>query len=57
MDLKTEQEANSLSKAKRAAAMHALEFIKNGMLVGLGSGSTTAFFIEALGKSAVKGCK
>lgn len=36
--------------AKKAAGAAAAELIKDGMLVGLGTGSTASFFIEALGK-------
>lgn len=37
---------------KRAAATAALEYVRPGMLLGVGTGSTTAFFIEALGELA-----
>ena len=36
--------------AKRAAAKKAAELIEDNQIVGLGSGSTSAFFIEELGK-------
>ncbi len=35
--------------AKRAAAMAALELVEAGMRLGLGTGSTAALFVEALG--------
>ncbi len=38
---------------KHAAAEHALRFLKAGTLVGVGSGSTVAFFIAALSKRTV----
>jgi ribose 5-phosphate isomerase A len=41
-------------EAKRMAARHALEFVEEGMSLGLGSGSTSAMFIEELG-AKVKG--
>lgn len=41
-------------KAKKAAATAALKFIKSGMNIGLGTGSTANFFIEALA-TKVKG--
>ncbi len=46
--------------AKKAAARHALEFVKKGMTLGLGSGSTAEIFIALLGRKiqdglAVKG--
>lgn len=34
--------------AKKAAANAAIDFIKNDMIVGLGTGSTTTFFIQKL---------
>lgn len=41
-------------KLKQAAANKALEFIKDGMNVGIGTGSTTGYFIEALKAKAEK---
>lgn len=41
--------------AKKAVANTAAEFIQNGMLVGLGSGSTAHFFIERLAERCKKG--
>lgn len=35
-------------RAKKAAAEKAIDLIKEGMIVGLGTGSTAEFFIEAL---------
>lgn len=35
-------------RAKRAAAADALELVQDGMKLGLGSGSTAAFFVELL---------
>lgn len=40
---------------KRAAAVRAVEEVKDGMVVGLGSGSTTAFAIEVLAARVAKG--
>jgi ribose 5-phosphate isomerase A len=37
-----------IEEAKKAAAIAAADFIQNGMIVGLGTGSTANFFIEAL---------
>jgi len=45
--------ANNL--AKKAAAKKAAEWIENGMIVGLGTGSTTAYFIECLAEKVHKG--
>jgi ribose 5-phosphate isomerase A len=40
--------SNSQNHAKEAAARKAVEFVENGMIVGLGTGSTAAFFISHL---------
>ncbi|WP_228547060.1 ribose 5-phosphate isomerase A [Candidatus Neptunochlamydia vexilliferae] len=40
---------------KRAAGIRAAEFIENGMLVGLGTGSTVFYFIERLIERVKKG--
>ncbi|MGH9737812.1 MAG: ribose-5-phosphate isomerase RpiA [Candidatus Acidiferrales bacterium] len=43
---------------KKAAAEAATALVRDGMVVGLGTGSTAAFFIEALGKClAVNGAR
>ena len=47
----------SRNKAKQAAAQQALEFIEDGMVVGLGSGSTATFFIQLLGKQVSQGLR
>jgi len=41
--------------AKQRAAEEAIEFIRDGMIVGLGTGSTTDFFIAALGRAIQAG--
>jgi ribose 5-phosphate isomerase A len=41
--------------AKKAAAEAAIAFIKPGMTLGLGTGSTATYFIEALGNEVSKG--
>ena len=46
-----------LEDAKQAAGRKAVEFIQDGMIVGLGSGSTAAHFIEALVVRAKKGLR
>jgi ribose 5-phosphate isomerase A len=43
--------------AKELAAQKALEFINDGMIVGLGSGSTSIHFIKLLGDRVQKGLK
>ncbi len=40
---------------KRAAAARALEFVRPGMRLGLGTGSTAAFFVELLAERARTG--
>ena len=40
---------------KKAAAERAVEFVQNGMVVGLGTGSTAYFAIEALGRRVAEG--
>ncbi len=39
-----------IQEAKRKAALEAIKHVKDGFVVGLGSGSTAAFAIEALGE-------
>ena len=38
---------------KAAAAERALEYVENGMRLGLGTGSTAAKFVDLLGKKGV----
>jgi ribose 5-phosphate isomerase A len=44
------KDANSMSEYKREAALKAAALITPGQVVGLGTGSTTAFVIEELGR-------
>ncbi len=44
-----------LDTMKREAALRALELVESGMLLGLGSGSTSAYFIRALGERLASG--
>jgi ribose 5-phosphate isomerase A len=44
-----------MSELKRKAAEKAVEFIEDGMTLGLGTGSTTFFAIEAIGSLVRKG--
>ena len=46
-----------MSEAKRLAGEKAIEFVEDGMIVGVGTGSTVAYFIDALGrvKDRIKG--
>jgi ribose 5-phosphate isomerase A len=39
-----------MSEAKRLAAEKAIEYVQDGMIVGVGTGSTVAYFIDALGR-------
>lgn len=41
--------------AKQLAAEHAVQFVNDGMTIGLGTGSTSAFAIEAIGKKVRDG--
>ena len=43
--------------AKRAVAARAVEFVEDGMRVGLGTGSTSTMFIRALGEKVRGGLK
>lgn len=47
----------SIAIAKKAAGQAAAQFIQDGMLIGLGTGSTTAYFIEALGQRCLEGLR
>jgi ribose 5-phosphate isomerase A len=42
---------------KQAAAEKALELVSDGMLIGLGSGSTAAFFVDGLARLVASGMK
>jgi ribose 5-phosphate isomerase A len=42
---------------KEAAARASLQFIKNGQIVGLGTGSTAAYFIDLLAEEVKRGLK
>ena len=44
-----------IQMAKQKAALEAVKHVKDGFVVGLGSGSTAAFAIEALGEQVRKG--
>lgn len=46
-----------MSQAKENAAMAALDFVEDGMTLGLGSGSTAEIFIERLGERIAGGLK
>jgi ribose 5-phosphate isomerase A len=42
---------------KRAAAHGALDYVQDGMVVGLGTGSTATFVVEALGERVAQGLR
>ncbi len=42
-------------KEKELAAIEAVKLVKNGMVVGLGSGSTAAYMVKELGKRVASG--
>jgi ribose 5-phosphate isomerase A len=42
---------------KRAAAYRALDYVKDGMVLGLGTGSTAYFVVEGLGKRVAEGLR
>lgn len=46
-----------MSVAKENAALAALEFVRDGMVLGLGSGSTAEIFLEKLGDKIAGGLK
>ena len=46
---------NARDHLKRAAAERAVEFVENGMVIGLGTGSTAAFVIDSLSRRVAQG--
>lgn len=51
------KDASSNQEAKKLAALEAVSQIRDGMVVGLGTGSTAAFAIEELGRLTQEGLK
>ncbi|WP_336760417.1 ribose-5-phosphate isomerase RpiA [Asaia sp. VD9] len=49
-DAPTDTAAARVAELKREAATHAIAYIEDGMAVGLGTGSTAKFMIDALGE-------
>ena len=47
----------SADKAKELAAQRSLEFVEDGMVVGMGSGTTATHFIKLLGERVKQGLK
>jgi ribose 5-phosphate isomerase A len=48
---------NSIKNPKQAAGEQAAHLVNNNMVVGLGTGSTTAYAIKELGKRVADGLK
>lgn len=44
-----------LGSEKKLAAIEAVKYVKDGMLIGIGTGSTVVFFIEQLGRLVTQG--
>lgn len=44
-----------MTNLKQEAARHALRYVQSGMVLGLGTGSTTAYFVEMLGEQLKTG--
>lgn len=49
--------AQELDREKQAAARASLKFVEDGQIVGLGSGSTAAYFVRFLGERVREGLK
>src|SRR6185369_16595850 len=49
-----EEEMSSPDDQKRAAGEAAAALVENGMVVGLGTGSTAAWFVKALGARGLR---
>ena len=45
----------SADDQKRSAALKALDYVEDGMRLGLGTGSTAALFVDAVGKRVAEG--
>ena len=43
-------EPEPVNEAKKQAALEAVKHVKDGFIIGLGSGSTTAYAIEEIGE-------
>ncbi len=50
-------ELSERDRLKRAAALRAIEYVEDGMVVGLGTGSTAYFVVEGLGARVAQGLK
>jgi ribose 5-phosphate isomerase A len=54
-DMNTDEKDSAIVELKRAAARRAAEQIENGMIVGLGSGSTSRLAVDAIGQRVREG--
>lgn len=54
---RTHTQAMANDQEKEAAARASLQFIRDGQVVGLGTGSTATYFIELLGEEVKKGLR
>jgi ribose 5-phosphate isomerase A len=50
-------DAQEIARFKRAAARAAAELVQDGMRVGLGTGSTVAYLLQALGERKLQGVR
>ena len=44
-----------MENLKKMAGIKAAEFVQNGMIVGLGTGSTAYYFVEEIGRRVKEG--
>ena len=51
------QTLSDRDRLKQASAQRAIEYVKDGMIVGLGTGSTAYFVVEGLGERVKQGLK
>jgi ribose 5-phosphate isomerase A len=51
------QTLSERDRLKQASALRAIEYVKDGMVVGLGTGSTAYFVVEGLGARVAQGLK
>ena len=55
MTMSTNLSAQAIETGKRAAAEAAMNYVHDGQLIGLGTGSTVKYFLEALGRRVQNG--
>lgn len=54
---KTSEQLSATDQLKRAAAVHAAAQLTDGLVVGLGSGSTARFAVDAIGRRVKEGLR